>query len=256
MSWVFSTYERKSIRPNCSLDSVCDYMSNGVPTPVYTNSEAQTPSVSHLCKNILQRLSHIIGLHFTGNSRYVSLKCVCVLVLQFHPAREDRCQKNANGKMALALHLQIKTFFFSMQYGGNLSVKVYGKIKISSPRPPPSFTTTVTIIHFLTLYRKTGWGGWFNTWQLTWEQCRSPVTVRQSLGDSTGRPRTHRWARCRSPPLPRCARPASTAGGRSRSPPPVRLENIQAGKGGGKRRGEKNIEQSKRPSDIVCVYNK
>lgn len=64
--------------------------------------------------------------------------------------------------------------------------------------------------------------------------------MRQSLGGSIGRQRTHRWAGYRSPPLPRYARPASIAGGRSRSPPRAHLENIrprERGKGRKKVRG-------------------
>lgn len=53
---------------------------------------------------------------------------------------------------------------------------------------------------------------------LTWEQSRSPVTMRQNLGGRTGRQKIHRSAGYRSHPLQQFAHPANIAGGRNHSP--------------------------------------
>lgn len=53
---------------------------------------------------------------------------------------------------------------------------------------------------------------------LTWEQSRSPVTMRQNLGGRTGRQKIHRSAGYRSHPLQQFARPANIAGGRNHIP--------------------------------------
>lgn len=53
---------------------------------------------------------------------------------------------------------------------------------------------------------------------LTWEQSRSPVTMRQNLGGRTGRQKIHRSAGYRSHPLQQFARLANIAGGRNHIP--------------------------------------
>ena len=47
-------------------------------------STSRSPSPPHLCRNILKRLSHITGLHFTGNSRYLMCACSAFMSVFFY----------------------------------------------------------------------------------------------------------------------------------------------------------------------------
>ena len=126
-----SSIRPEPVCPNCWADLVCDHKHTHIHTYTHTHTHThewlntctcthqlwrpRSPSLPHLCRNILKSLSHIIGLHFTGNSRYVPVVCVCVCsrvcILLFHPGRENCRQLNHKQSVASTNQVRRKRCF-------------------------------------------------------------------------------------------------------------------------------------------------
>lgn len=126
MTGVFPLYEQSlSVLTAAMAYTYMDACDSHTKTPAHTNFEAEItqPHIcTHLCRNILKSLSHIIGLHFTGNARYVCLQSMCVRSLVSSWQRELSSAEPQNRALPQPINCK-EVFSPNLQYYGTYSIQ-------------------------------------------------------------------------------------------------------------------------------------